>query len=179
MLPGQDDFTRKPVYADHFTQTNCDVSLMPQHGSDGQRNIGWRQGRGRNLIQQRLEQVIIAAVDQCDPAGRPAERMDGRDPAKAASYDDDMRDGITCPILHLHMAANPPGSQAVERQPPRALRCKQQQQQRDSEPVRRLAGEENGGANAHRSTATGRVATPNSSAQHSRSSHQGAVTNRR
>ena len=49
-LLGQDDLARGPVHADHLTQTNGDIALVPQDASNGQRDIGRRQGRGRHLV---------------------------------------------------------------------------------------------------------------------------------
>ena len=49
-LLGQDDLARGPVDADHLTQTNGDIALVPQDASNGQRDIGRRQGRGRHLV---------------------------------------------------------------------------------------------------------------------------------
>ena len=47
------------------------------------------KGCGCHLIEQRLEQVVVAPVDQCDPAVRSAEGPDGRNPAEAATDHDD------------------------------------------------------------------------------------------
>ena len=65
---------------------------------------------------------------------------------------------------------------AIDRHPPRPLRREQQEQQQRFR-IGVPAGKDNWGANAHKISATGRVPRPSSRAQHSRSVHQGAVTN--
>ncbi len=144
-LFGQEDLARGVIHTDNLPQTNGHVSLVPQDTADGQCDVGWRQGRGRHLVEKRLEQVMVAPVDERNPACRPAERAGGRDPAETTSHDYNMRNGITRPVPPPRMGATPAGSQAVERQPPRPPRRKQQQQQCDFEPVGCGAGEEDRG----------------------------------
>ena len=85
---------------------------------------------------------MVAPVDERDPAGSPSQRVHGGDPAEAAPHHEDMRHGLTFRYcIRAWMAAH--WQPAVERQPSRSLRCQQQQQQRDFEPVRHLTGEEN------------------------------------
>ena len=48
-----------------------------------------RQHARRHLVQQRLEQVVVAAVDQRDVDGQVAEEPGGGQPAEATSDDDD------------------------------------------------------------------------------------------
>jgi hypothetical protein len=88
---------------------------------------------------------MVASVDEGDPAGSRPERTRGRDAAEAAAHNDDMRDGLGCIVAHPQPGAGPSASQAIERKPPRPLRRKQQQQQRDFEPVGCHAGEDDRG----------------------------------
>jgi hypothetical protein len=52
-----------------MTATSGGVLLMPQDDPDRLGDIGRRQYGGRDLIQERLEQVIIVAVDHGDIDG--------------------------------------------------------------------------------------------------------------
>ena len=88
---------------------------------------------------------MIAPVDERDPAGSRSERTHGRDAAEAAAHHDDMRDRLGCVVSHPQPGAGPSDSQAIERKPPRPLRRKHQEQQRDLEPVRCHAGEDDWG----------------------------------
>jgi hypothetical protein len=62
---GQDaSIDREVVHADHFAEHYANISLLlgelPDRGGD----LGRRKHRGSNLIEQRLEDVVIAPVDQ-------------------------------------------------------------------------------------------------------------------
>ena len=63
---------------------------MAKHPADRRRDIAGRQrGRG-HLIQQRLEQVVIVAVDERDADRRTRERARGVQAAETAAEDDDV-----------------------------------------------------------------------------------------
>jgi hypothetical protein len=49
-----------------------------------------RQRRGRDLVEQRLEQMVVAAVDQRDPDRRTGKAKGRFQSAKAGADDDDM-----------------------------------------------------------------------------------------
>jgi hypothetical protein len=48
-----------------------------------------RENGYRNLIQQRLKQVMIGAIDQKDPSRRVAQSPSGREPRKSSANDYD------------------------------------------------------------------------------------------
>ena len=52
--------------------------------------LAGRERRGCDLIQQRLEDVMVAAIDQRDANVRVAKSAGSRQPAKAAADDDDV-----------------------------------------------------------------------------------------
>ena len=64
--PSQDTLRRD---TDHLVEEHCGVLLMPQDDPDRLGDIGRRQYGGRDLVQERLEQVIIVAVDHGDIDG--------------------------------------------------------------------------------------------------------------
>ena len=52
--------------------STCDVLLAAQDPADRRRDVARRQRRGRDLIQQRLEQVVVVAIEQRDADRRAA-----------------------------------------------------------------------------------------------------------
>ncbi len=58
------------VDRDHLVEQYGGVLLVAQHDPDRFGNIGWRQCSGRDLVKERLEEVIIAAA-YCSPLKRP------------------------------------------------------------------------------------------------------------
>jgi len=61
--------------------------LLPQNGADWRADLTGRQLRGRHLVQQRLKQVMIRAVDQNDLRSRVLQRL-GRCQAAESTADD-------------------------------------------------------------------------------------------
>ena len=57
---------RRDVDAGHLAEKHLDVLLARQHAADRLGDIGRRQRRGRHLIEQRHEQVVVVAVDDRD-----------------------------------------------------------------------------------------------------------------
>ena len=64
---------------------------MPQDPADRRRDVAGRQRRRRHLIEQRLEQVVVVAVEERDAHRRTLQRLRGREPAEAAADDHDVR----------------------------------------------------------------------------------------
>ena len=54
------------IDAGDFAHDDGGFATAPQHGAHRARDVGRRQRRGRGLIQQRLEDVMVGAVDQQD-----------------------------------------------------------------------------------------------------------------
>src|ERR1700678_4078054 len=52
------------IYPSHLRQDNGQIAVVPEYASDGGRNLCRRQNGGRNLIEKRLKQMMIVAVDQ-------------------------------------------------------------------------------------------------------------------
>ncbi len=76
------------VDADHLIHQDFSVVVMAQDGADGLGDVGRRQHRERHLIEKRLKEVMIAAVDQGHVDGQVREAL-GRVEAGKASADDD------------------------------------------------------------------------------------------
>ena len=74
----------------HLGEEDLDVSLPPQDPADGRRDVAGRERGHRHLIEQRLEDVMIPAVENGEPNARAPQGAGGIKPAKAAADDDDM-----------------------------------------------------------------------------------------
>ena len=64
--------------------------MVPQHVADGGGDLSLREDAGRHLVQQGLEEVMVRAVDERDPHGRPFERTSRKETTEAAPDDHDM-----------------------------------------------------------------------------------------
>ena len=73
----------------HLRQQHRDVLLLAQDPADRRRDVAGRQRRGRHLIEQRLEQVVVVAIEQRDPDRRAGERARRVEAAESAADDDD------------------------------------------------------------------------------------------
>ena len=87
-LPG------RRVDADHLGLQDCQVAALhlgAQRVADRRADGRRAQARGRHLVQQRLEQVVVGAVDQRDLDLRFRERAHRLDAAESAAHDHDLR----------------------------------------------------------------------------------------
>ena len=76
------------VDAGDLGQQDRRVALLGKNTADGPGDVGRRQVGGRHLIQQRLEQVVVALVDD-DHVDRRVPQLLGRRQAAEAGADDD------------------------------------------------------------------------------------------
>ena len=79
------------VDTDHLVQQDGDVLLVPKNGANGLGDIGRRQRCRRDLVQKRLEQVVVVTIDDRDVGWRPRQCTRSFEPAKAGADNDDMR----------------------------------------------------------------------------------------
>jgi hypothetical protein len=67
------------------------MALPRDNRADRPGNVGRREARSRDLVQQRLEQVVVLPIDEDDVGGRLAERVRREQAAEACADDDDFR----------------------------------------------------------------------------------------
>src|SRR5207249_5419369 len=67
------------------------VAVPPHHLPERLSHITRRKRRGRHLVQQRLEQMMVPAVDQRDRHGLAPERLGGVEAAKSTPDDHHVR----------------------------------------------------------------------------------------
>jgi hypothetical protein len=83
----QDHLAREPVDRFSLAENNFAVRLAPQDSPNRPCDITRIQCGGRNLVEQGLEQVMVSAIDQCDPHRRLAERTGRGQAAEPAAND--------------------------------------------------------------------------------------------
>ena len=81
------------VDAVHLAQQHVHVGRAAQDGADRRRDLGRRQAGGRDLVEQRLEQMVVAPVDDGDVGIGTGQRAGGAQPAEARADNDDVRPG--------------------------------------------------------------------------------------
>ena len=74
---GECESLDRRIDRDHICEQHLGVALATQDPADRRRDVTRRQRRRRYLIQQRLEDVMVAAIDERDLHGRPPERPRG------------------------------------------------------------------------------------------------------
>jgi len=72
----------------HLGQLDADVLAPPDDVADRRGDLPGRQHARRHLVQQRLEQMVVATIDQRDVDGSVGEHPDRRQPTEAAADDD-------------------------------------------------------------------------------------------
>jgi len=80
---------RSEVDVGHLAQHYGEVSLPPRQLPKRCRHVGWREHRGCHLVEQRLKDVMVAAVDQQNIGVTARQGACGGDACKAAADDDD------------------------------------------------------------------------------------------
>ena len=75
----------KPVERDH--EEHGRVALTPKDAADRLRDVGWRERGGCRLVEERLEEMVVASVDDGDLNGRVLERSRRGQPAEPGTDD--------------------------------------------------------------------------------------------
>src|SRR5277367_517542 len=83
------DDASSQVDALNLRQQHAEVLLFRLKLSDWRRYLGWRQNGSRDLVKERLENVMIAPVDQRDLDVRSLKRPCCRDAGETAADDQD------------------------------------------------------------------------------------------
>jgi hypothetical protein len=73
------------VDAFHLREAELEVPLCAEDGPDGIGDLARGQSSGRDLVQERLEEVIVAAIDQHDVDGRATKGHGNPEAAKAGA----------------------------------------------------------------------------------------------
>jgi hypothetical protein len=88
---GAHDHPARWIDRRNLGEQHLHVALAAQHPADGRGDVAGRQTGRRHLIQERLEQMMIAAIDECNAYVAPPERLRSVQTAETTSDDDDVR----------------------------------------------------------------------------------------
>src|ERR1035441_3009240 len=83
----QDDAAVGHIEVDGFAEEHFGVAIVLEHDTQGGGNFAGREPAGGHLVEQGLEEVEVAAIDQCDRYGRAAEGLGDIQPAESAADD--------------------------------------------------------------------------------------------
>ena len=81
------------VHAQDVREKDRHVSLPAHHPANRHGDVAHRQRGGGDLVQERLEEMVIRSVQKDDIDGLAPERTDGVQAAEPASQHDDPRAG--------------------------------------------------------------------------------------
>ena len=100
---------RREIDRLHLAHQHRSIRLATQDMSQRRRNRGCRQSRRSHLVQQRLKQVVVAAVDQRDVHVRRTQRPNGPQSAEATAHDYDSFAGWHFLSIALQIVGTAPG----------------------------------------------------------------------
>ena len=94
LLPSRED-DPPPVHVDSLRlgQEHGRVPLAPQDLAQRRGDVGRAQPRRRDLVEERLEQVMVASIDEGEAHGSAAQAARRPQPPEAAAQDHDVREG--------------------------------------------------------------------------------------
>src|SRR5262249_40131575 len=75
----------------YLPEDHGDVPLLPQDPPNGRPDLPHRQHRGRHLIEERLKDMVIVAVDENDARAGFSECLGRREAGKATADDEHTR----------------------------------------------------------------------------------------
>ena len=87
----QDDFLRAGVDVGNRAEDGSRIGLTAENAADRAGDIGRRQARRGDLVEERLEKMIVAAIDDGDVRRAAAERPRRAQAAKSGAENDDAR----------------------------------------------------------------------------------------
>ena len=79
------------VDAAHLREQHLDVPLSSKNPANRRCDIARRQRRRGDLVEERLEKVVVMAIDERHAHGRAGERARSVEPTESAAQNDDMR----------------------------------------------------------------------------------------
>ncbi len=88
------------VEIEYFFKQHFNVGVGSQDPTDGRGYFSGREAGGRDLVEQRLEGVVVSAVDDRDLYGKSRDSAGGGQASEAGSYDYDPRSRLAA---HTHI----------------------------------------------------------------------------
>ena len=90
---GEHDRPIRRVNPHHLAEQDVDVALCTENRADGRGDVAGVERRGGDLVEHRLEEVVIPAIDHRHPDRRAPEPLGQVEPRESASHDDHVRHG--------------------------------------------------------------------------------------
>src|SRR5437667_11910835 len=87
---GRSHFSRLDIHRFHFREDDLHVSALAQYRAHRSCDVGWRKRSCRDLIEQRLKEMVICAVDYREAHIFTRKLFGCFQPAKARADDDDV-----------------------------------------------------------------------------------------
>ena len=101
---GHQDLPPVGIETDRLAEDDRRVALLAQHRAQRLGDVAGRQGARRDLVEQRLEEMEIAPVDEREAdLGIDAEAPRGVQPGEPATDDDDAMRQATCLARGTHV----------------------------------------------------------------------------
>ena len=85
---GEQHVAALDVHSGHLDHHHRGVRLSRYHLADGGRDLAGREDRRRHLVEERLEQVMVRAVDEQHVHRRAAQALRGREAPETGPHDD-------------------------------------------------------------------------------------------
>ena len=79
----------------HLVEHHPHIGHVGEDRANRRGDVGRRQGSGRDLVEQGLEQVVVAPVHQRDLDRLSGQPLGGGQPAEAGADNNDLGDGAT------------------------------------------------------------------------------------
>jgi hypothetical protein len=89
----RDDFLLFQVEIDNFFKHHFNVGMASQYPTDWGRYFTGREAGGRDLVEQRLEGVVVFPVNDGDLNGKPGDPAGGGQAPETGAYDHQLRPG--------------------------------------------------------------------------------------
>src|SRR6266446_3834368 len=81
------DFLLFHVEIEHFFKQHFNIGVASQYPADGRRYFAGREAGGRDLVEQRLESVVIFPVNDCDLNGEAGDPAGGGQSSETGAHD--------------------------------------------------------------------------------------------
>jgi hypothetical protein len=88
--------TRVEIDVDDIAEHHAGMSLVAKDIADRRRDRALREDPGRDLVNERLEQVVRVAIYDRDCDGFAPEPLRGEQPSEARAHDDDAVSARLC-----------------------------------------------------------------------------------
>ncbi len=98
-MPSEHDDLARAIDGRDLAHHHARIALAPEQVAYRPGDVGGRETGGRDLVEQRLEQVVILAIDERDVGVEAAKTLGDGEAAESGPDDDDAS---FCHVTHCH-----------------------------------------------------------------------------